>query len=178
MGLPDTQIGIFCGAGDADMWRDNLRWPQPPAELNPDTEAVIFVPTLLHPLSRGEVRLRSTDPLAPPKICPNYLDDPRDIQRLTRACQPRQGGFCGQLPQGPWCDVACSCRVGVSSSDCVQLFCGSGQTTWTASDSDSNRISTKVMSLHFWLHLLWEGRPLTCRRERRKGDRKRRGRRS
>ena len=65
----------------------HFSWHEPPMELKPDTEAIIFVPTLLHPLSRGEVKLRSADPLAPPKIYPNYLDDDRDLERLKRACK-------------------------------------------------------------------------------------------
>ncbi|WP_442113831.1 GMC family oxidoreductase [Pseudomonas sp. NUPR-001] len=35
------------------------------------------------PLSRGRVGLRSSDPLAPPLIDPNYLSHPRDLQRLV-----------------------------------------------------------------------------------------------
>ena len=26
MGLPDTQIAIFCGAGDPEIWKTNLGW--------------------------------------------------------------------------------------------------------------------------------------------------------
>lgn len=37
----------------------------------------------LRPLSRGQVSLHSADPLAPPRIDPNYLAHPRDIQRLV-----------------------------------------------------------------------------------------------
>lgn len=35
------------------------------------------------PLSRGHVGLRSSDPLAPPLINPNYLSQERDLQRLV-----------------------------------------------------------------------------------------------
>jgi choline dehydrogenase len=34
--------------------------------------------TVLRPKSRGQIRLRSRDPLAPPSIQPNYLSDPDD----------------------------------------------------------------------------------------------------
>ena len=37
----------------------------------------------LRPLSRGEVGLRSKDPLAPPRIDPNYLADPDDVMRIV-----------------------------------------------------------------------------------------------
>jgi choline dehydrogenase len=37
------------------------------------------------PSSRGEVRLRSADPFAPPAIIPRYFSDPRDLQVLASA---------------------------------------------------------------------------------------------
>ncbi|MES0872534.1 GMC family oxidoreductase [Sinimarinibacterium thermocellulolyticum] len=39
----------------------------------------------LRPRSRGEIRLASPDPLAPPAIDPRYLDDPRDLDKLVVA---------------------------------------------------------------------------------------------
>lgn len=39
-------------------------------------------PTLIYPESRGELRLRSSDPLAAPIIDPGYLSDPRDTEVL------------------------------------------------------------------------------------------------
>jgi choline dehydrogenase len=38
---------------------------------------------LLQPRSRGRVRLRSADPLAPPEIAPGYLSDPADLPLLV-----------------------------------------------------------------------------------------------
>lgn len=38
---------------------------------------------LLRPRSRGSVRLRGADPLAPPRIDPNFLADPDDVRRLV-----------------------------------------------------------------------------------------------
>lgn len=37
----------------------------------------------LRPLSRGEIRLAGPDPLAHPAIEPNYLSDPRDLEKLV-----------------------------------------------------------------------------------------------
>jgi choline dehydrogenase len=39
------------------------------------------------PFSRGEVRLKSADPLAPAAIRPNYFSDPRDIGILARGAR-------------------------------------------------------------------------------------------
>jgi choline dehydrogenase len=39
-------------------------------------------PTLLHPHSRGEIRLRSSNPLDAPSIRANYYADPRDIETM------------------------------------------------------------------------------------------------
>ncbi|KAF8632241.1 hypothetical protein AX15_001991 [Amanita polypyramis BW_CC] len=39
---------------------------------------------LLRPLSKGTLRLRSADPFENPRIDPNYLEAPEDIQRLIR----------------------------------------------------------------------------------------------
>ncbi len=44
---------------------------------------------VLHPVSRGRIRLRSADPAAPPAIFANYLSDPegRDLRGLIRAAR-------------------------------------------------------------------------------------------
>ncbi len=39
---------------------------------------------VLRPKSRGSVSLASTDPLAAPRIDPNFLDDPDDVLRMVR----------------------------------------------------------------------------------------------
>jgi choline dehydrogenase-like flavoprotein len=59
---------------------------------------------LLRPRSRGTLSLRSADPLAPPRIDPNFLADPDDVQRLVRGfrvmrdilAQPALAGFRGR----------------------------------------------------------------------------------
>jgi choline dehydrogenase len=53
--------------------------------------AFTFGPTLLHPYSRGQIRLRSANPLDAPSIRANYYSDPRDLEvmlegvKLSRA---------------------------------------------------------------------------------------------
>ena len=44
-------------------------------------------PTLLHPDSRGEVLLRSADPVAPPRIVYNFLSASTDLPRLREGCR-------------------------------------------------------------------------------------------
>lgn len=56
-----------------------------------DGHAFAFGPTLLHPYSRGDIRLRSSNPLDAPAIRANYFSDPRDMEvmlegvKLSRA---------------------------------------------------------------------------------------------
>ena len=45
-------------------------------------ESATLAPTLLHPRSRGYVKLRSTDPSDPPLIQPNYLSAREDVDIL------------------------------------------------------------------------------------------------
>jgi choline dehydrogenase len=45
--------------------------------------AYVLVPCLMRPLSRGSVKLRSSDPLAPALVDPNYLSEPRDMDVLV-----------------------------------------------------------------------------------------------
>lgn len=39
---------------------------------------------LLHPKSKGTIRLQSSDPFDPPLIDPNYLDHPDDVKAFLR----------------------------------------------------------------------------------------------
>lgn len=45
-------------------------------------ETVSFLPTLLHPKSKGTIRLRSSDPFDHPLIQPNYLEHTDDVKTL------------------------------------------------------------------------------------------------
>jgi len=49
----------------------------------PSTEGLTIFPVLLHPRSRGTVRLRSSDPEDPPLINPNYLSEEIDVKILA-----------------------------------------------------------------------------------------------
>ena len=43
-------------------------------------EAFTLLAILLHPYSKGNITLRSTNPLDPPVIHANYFKDPRDVE--------------------------------------------------------------------------------------------------
>ncbi len=47
------------------------------------SSAVVLIPGLVRPASRGWVRLASSDPLAKPLINPNYLAEEDDVRRLA-----------------------------------------------------------------------------------------------
>ena len=63
--------------------------PSVPAPLAPllniPVPACIFLPILVQPLSRGEVRLRSSDPLDQPEIDPAYLTQQADVDVFVDA---------------------------------------------------------------------------------------------
>jgi 4-pyridoxate dehydrogenase len=48
-------------------------------------DAYAIRPTLLHPASRGAVKLRSANPLDPVRILYNFFDDPTDLPQLREA---------------------------------------------------------------------------------------------
>jgi choline dehydrogenase len=50
----------------------------------------IFIPILVRPFSRGEVRLTSSDPEAMPSVNPNYLQCEADLATLTRGVELAQ----------------------------------------------------------------------------------------
>ncbi|XP_061193408.1 alcohol dehydrogenase [acceptor]-like [Saccostrea echinata] len=52
--------------------------------LNKGIGAFFAENKLLHPKSRGTIRLQSSDPFDPPLIDPNYLDHPDDIRTLLK----------------------------------------------------------------------------------------------
>jgi choline dehydrogenase len=47
----------------------------------------------LRPYSRGEIRLKSTDPASPPAMQPNYLQDPRDLELMLECARQAKNIF-------------------------------------------------------------------------------------
>lgn len=58
-----------------------LKWME---DLNEDSYILTLLPTLLRPVSRGRLSLRSTNPLDAPKIENGYLEDEADVRTLIK----------------------------------------------------------------------------------------------
>ena len=69
--LPDIEL-IFA---PAPFWDEALE--------DPESHGVVLAPILVAPESRGQIRLRSADPLAKPVIDPRYLSDPGGVDRAA-----------------------------------------------------------------------------------------------
>ena len=77
--------------GEAELLYKNLNvsrdWTYPPEVLGPNAEAFSILVTLIHPVSRGSVTLKSTDSQVHPVIQPNYLMDDVDLKTLLAGCK-------------------------------------------------------------------------------------------
>jgi choline dehydrogenase-like flavoprotein len=100
--VPDIEF-MFRGApADTHLWFPLVR----PAYR----DGYGIRPTLLHPDSRGQILLRSTNPGDPPRIIYNFFSAPDDLPRLREgfkrarivACQPAMNAFAeGETSPGP-----------------------------------------------------------------------------
>ena len=72
-GLPAPDIQFHMGAA---YFEDHGR-------ATFDGDAIVIGPVLVSPRSRGTIRLRSTDPLAKPRILTNSLAEPDDVESLV-----------------------------------------------------------------------------------------------
>ena len=72
--VPDGEFIFRAARPDGRIWFPGIRSPLP------DTYAIR--PTLLQPKSRGTVRLRSADPMAPPRIHFDFFSEPDDMKNL------------------------------------------------------------------------------------------------
>jgi choline dehydrogenase len=89
---PPVHAGAFvktrAGLSRPDLQFHVCPWgmfsPNTDATNDPDKGAFLtMLPSLLYPRSRGELRLESADPLAPPAIEPRYFSDPADMALLV-----------------------------------------------------------------------------------------------
>lgn len=58
--------------------------------INAQFEIIMTFSTLLNPKSRGTIKLRSSDPLAPPSINTGYFTDPDDVATVLRGINKLQ----------------------------------------------------------------------------------------
>ena len=84
--LPDIEL-IFA---PAPFWDEALE--------DPESHGVVLAPILVAPESRGQIRLRSADPLAKPVIDPRYLSDPGGVDRAAMMEGLR---ICARMAQTP-----------------------------------------------------------------------------
>ncbi|XP_046560481.1 alcohol dehydrogenase [acceptor]-like [Haliotis rubra] len=78
--LVDLEAGNFFNIDEKLI--DRMNWT--------GDEGFTALPSLLHPKSRGTIRLRSTNPFEHPAIDPNYLSHPDDVQTLMRGIRISQ----------------------------------------------------------------------------------------
>jgi choline dehydrogenase-like flavoprotein len=93
LAVPDIEF-MFRGApAQADLWFPLIR----PAYA----DGYGIRPTLLHPDSRGEILLRSTDPRDPPRIIYNFFSAPNDLPTLREGFK-RAREVAHQKPMDPY----------------------------------------------------------------------------
>lgn len=89
MPVPDLEICLVHRAPFGDAFFANvvqrLQTGQPiqPVQQLVDPHVILSLPGLVRPLSRGTVRLRSSNPLDPPDISANFGAEPIDIDRIV-----------------------------------------------------------------------------------------------
>jgi choline dehydrogenase-like flavoprotein len=72
--VPDIEFMFRGAATDVRLWFPGLRPPRP--------DGFAIRPALLHPDSRGEILLRSSDPRDPMRIVYNFFSAPGDLPKL------------------------------------------------------------------------------------------------
>src|SRR6187200_765667 len=93
LAVPDIEF-MFRGApADTHLWFPGIR----PAYV----DGYGIRPTLLHPDSRGEILLRSSDPREPPRIVYNFFSAPNDLPRLREGFK-RAREVAYQAPMAPY----------------------------------------------------------------------------
>ena len=88
--MPPSQLGAFAKS-DPSQANANIEWHVQPLSLDKFGEPLHPFPAItpsvcnLRPTSRGQVRIKSADPLAPPSIRLNYLSTEEDQQVAVQA---------------------------------------------------------------------------------------------
>ena len=74
-----TFIWKTFGLNGTQMWDSYYKYLYSPNSIH----GVSILPIILRPKSRGEVKLQSSNPWLAPKINPNYLNNPDDLETLV-----------------------------------------------------------------------------------------------
>lgn len=89
--LPDIQVGVFCTIPEKELVESNRPCKGFLDEFMKDsdnrhTQGLSLIPVLLHPKSRGFIKLKSSDPFDAPAIDPCYLSDAgeHDLKTLMK----------------------------------------------------------------------------------------------
>jgi 4-pyridoxate dehydrogenase len=113
LAVPDIEF-MFRGApAQTHLWFPLIR----PAYI----DGYGIRPTLLHPDSRGEILLRSTDPRTPPRIVFNFFSAPNDLPRLREGVK-RARDVAYQQPMAPFRGVETSPGDGVKTDAEIDAF--------------------------------------------------------
>jgi choline dehydrogenase len=92
LALPIPPAGAFVKSRpdaprpDIQFHMSHLGWWRPNTDEARDKawgQYASFAPGLIYPKSKGEIRLRSADPMAAPAIDPKYFSDPADLEHLV-----------------------------------------------------------------------------------------------
>ena len=118
---PDIQLLSRLVPPESQPWFPGIR-PRP-------RDAFMVRPVLLHPESRGELKLRSGDPRAAPAIHQNFLSEPKDWDTL-RAGIAMMRDLVGQKALDPYRDREIQPGPGVTSKADIDAFIR--RTAWTA----------------------------------------------
>jgi choline dehydrogenase-like flavoprotein len=79
---PDVQFHMVCAGLSDPRMMENLGFE--PSDYDHVSRGFTTLPTLLHPKSRGAIELASPCAFAAPRIVPNYLVHPDDLEVLVR----------------------------------------------------------------------------------------------
>lgn len=117
---PDLQITFTSALGDHDPMIDfvgnkNLSFIKSWYSIARGQDGVTMNIKLLHPVSRGSLKLNSVDPRVPPVIDPAYLSNPEDIRVLIKGIRKVQD----LIKTPPFQEVQAS--FGPSFSGCLHL---------------------------------------------------------
>eukprot|EP01104_Vermistella_antarctica_P015489 TRINITY_DN5107_c0_g2_i2.p1 TRINITY_DN5107_c0_g2~~TRINITY_DN5107_c0_g2_i2.p1 ORF type:complete len:673 (+),score=115.99 TRINITY_DN5107_c0_g2_i2:150-2168(+) len=80
---PDLQLHFIPGGFDKEQMIHMMNVNEENHLAEHPTLAMLMCPTLLHPKSKGSIRLQSKNAFVPPRISPNYLDHPEDVRVMT-----------------------------------------------------------------------------------------------